>query len=138
MSTTLFVILFSYAHDHHRPPPVSADEWLEANTADTDTFISSSSSSFLPCSYENEKDHVVSAMKQLLAAKAAMYEGSEKEGDCSICLGELGHGSGSGSSVQMLCRLSRCKHVFHLDCIEKWVERDHYTCPLCRNFIFLP
>ncbi|CAN0926998.1 RING-H2 finger protein ATL18 [Linum grandiflorum] len=55
---------------------------------------------------------------------------SDEEDSCSICLAELADTSA--------CRLSRCKHVFHLECIEKWVERDHFTCPLCRNFIFLP
>ncbi|KAK8567281.1 hypothetical protein V6N12_005877 [Hibiscus sabdariffa] len=42
--------------------------------------------------------------------------------DCCICLEELKVGS---DAAQM-----PCAHVFHADCIEKWLYTSHY-CPIC-------
>ncbi|KAK7247069.1 hypothetical protein RIF29_41945 [Crotalaria pallida] len=42
---------------------------------------------------------------------------------CSICLEEFN----GGAEVSSL----PCKHVYHGECITKWLERNH-TCPLCR------
>ncbi|KAJ6905609.1 RING-H2 finger protein ATL18 [Populus alba x Populus x berolinensis] len=52
----------------------------------------------------------------------------EKDVCCSICLMEL-------EKEDEASQLSRCMHVFHMDCIEKWIQRDHFTCPLCRTSI---
>ncbi|KAG6604984.1 RING-H2 finger protein ATL18, partial [Cucurbita argyrosperma subsp. argyrosperma] len=48
---------------------------------------------------------------------------------CSICLMEFARGDS-------VCVLPDCSHVFHFDCIEKWLERNRFTCPLCRCFFF--
>ncbi|GFP94487.1 E3 ubiquitin-protein ligase ring1-like [Phtheirospermum japonicum] len=42
---------------------------------------------------------------------------------CSICLEEIVRG---GEGLFMPC----C-HVFHEDCIKKWLRTSHY-CPVCR------
>lgn len=42
---------------------------------------------------------------------------------CSICLEEILFG--------MTATRMPCSHVFHGDCILKWLKADH-TCPLCR------
>ncbi|KAH0681685.1 hypothetical protein KY285_021937 [Solanum tuberosum] len=42
---------------------------------------------------------------------------------CLVCLDEI------GEETQVL-RLP-CSHMFHGDCITKWLENSHY-CPLCR------
>ncbi|KAJ6937597.1 hypothetical protein NC652_012039 [Populus alba x Populus x berolinensis] len=52
----------------------------------------------------------------------------KKDVSCSICLVEL-------EKEDMVSQLSRCMHVFHTDCIDKWIQRDHFTCPLCRTSI---
>ncbi|KAK8667775.1 hypothetical protein V6N13_105256 [Hibiscus sabdariffa] len=44
--------------------------------------------------------------------------------DCCICLEELKVGS---DAAQM-----PCAHVFHADCIEKWLYTSHY-CPICSD-----
>ena len=46
---------------------------------------------------------------------------------CSICLSEF-------LDDEMVCKLPECNHVFHKDCIQKWLERNH-ICPFCRNDI---
>lgn len=51
------------------------------------------------------------------------------EESCSICLVEF-------DEEDLVSKLSKCGHVFHLDCIESWVNRSQFTCPLCRSFLF--
>jgi len=50
------------------------------------------------------------------------------EDSCSICLMEY-------EKENVVCELPRCKHVFHVECIEGWVERCQFTCPLCRSLL---
>ncbi|KAH8510136.1 hypothetical protein H0E87_007889 [Populus deltoides] len=52
----------------------------------------------------------------------------KKDVSCSICLVEL-------EKEDAVSQLSRCMHVFHMDCIDKWIQRGHFTCPLCRTSI---
>ncbi|KAJ3700188.1 hypothetical protein LUZ61_003893 [Rhynchospora tenuis] len=44
--------------------------------------------------------------------------------DCAVCLTEF-------DDDDMLRLLPACNHVFHLNCIDTWLEY-HVTCPLCR------
>lgn len=48
---------------------------------------------------------------------------------CSICLVEL-------DNDDAVSQIQKCKHVFHMNCIEKWMERGRFTCPLCRSVLF--
>ncbi|KAK4371038.1 hypothetical protein RND71_010513 [Anisodus tanguticus] len=43
--------------------------------------------------------------------------------ECVVCLDEM------GNERQVLCM--PCSHIFHGECITKWLEKSHY-CPLCR------
>nr|XP_016509066.1 PREDICTED: RING-H2 finger protein ATL18-like [Nicotiana tabacum] len=52
----------------------------------------------------------------------------EVEESCSICLMEY-------EKENVVCELPSCKHVFHMECIERWVERGQFTCPLCRSLL---
>lgn len=53
----------------------------------------------------------------------------EKEEICSICLVEY-------EGEDAVSKLGRCGHVFHLNCIEQWILRNQFSCPLCRSFLF--
>lgn len=47
---------------------------------------------------------------------------------CAVCLNQL-------SMQDEVTELRNCCHVFHSECIDRWVDRDHdnhMTCPLCR------
>uniref|UniRef100_A0A7N0VAE1 RING-type domain-containing protein n=1 Tax=Kalanchoe fedtschenkoi TaxID=63787 RepID=A0A7N0VAE1_KALFE len=48
------------------------------------------------------------------------------EEPCAVCLNRL--------EEEDAVRRLRCRHVFHAECIDKWIEYDHehVTCPLCR------
>ncbi|KAL5992264.1 hypothetical protein ACLOJK_013180 [Asimina triloba] len=57
-------------------------------------------------------------------------ESKSKSGACAICLSRFKAGGGEGEVARELY----CKHVFHQDCIRRWVEiNDGATCPLCRT-----
>ncbi|OAY54185.1 E3 ubiquitin-protein ligase ATL4 [Manihot esculenta] len=48
---------------------------------------------------------------------------------CAVCLGQL-------RENDQVRELRNCCHVFHVDCIDRWVDHDddgnHRSCPLCR------
>ncbi|KAL9148482.1 hypothetical protein ABFS82_12G044100 [Erythranthe guttata] len=48
---------------------------------------------------------------------------------CSVCLEDLSGGGDEGEEVLLLSM--PCSHIFHGDCIKKWLRTSHY-CPLCR------
>ena len=49
-----------------------------------------------------------------------------KEGlECAICLSKF-------KDTEFLRLLPKCKHAFHIDCIDNWLGK-HSSCPLCRH-----
>ena len=44
--------------------------------------------------------------------------------ECAICLEK------NGESHR---QINQCKHGFHSQCIEYWVKRGNWNCPLCRT-----
>lgn len=52
------------------------------------------------------------------------YSKECKEDLCAVCLGEFK----VGERVRVL---TECAHIFHVSCINKWLE-NHSNCPLCR------
>lgn len=49
---------------------------------------------------------------------------SEAEADCVVCLNLLEE----GDHVRRLA----CRHVFHRDCFDGWLNQLNFSCPLCR------
>ncbi|KAK7305965.1 hypothetical protein VNO77_43878 [Canavalia gladiata] len=50
---------------------------------------------------------------------------AEHEAECRVCLSEFKE----GEKVRNL----KCKHTFHRDCLDKWLQEYWATCPLCRK-----
>lgn len=49
----------------------------------------------------------------------------QKDGlECAVCLTRY-------ESVEVLRLLPKCKHAFHVECVDTWLDA-HSTCPLCR------
>lgn len=45
---------------------------------------------------------------------------------CAVCLGDI-------TEEVKVYDLPQCEHIFHSDCLDRWVSHKHYTCPLCRT-----
>ncbi|KAJ1394141.1 Zinc finger, RING-type [Sesbania bispinosa] len=48
----------------------------------------------------------------------------EEQVECTVCLSEFEE----GDKVRKL----KCKHTFHRDCLDTWLQEYWATCPLCR------
>ncbi|CAL5367587.1 unnamed protein product [Camellia sinensis] len=45
---------------------------------------------------------------------------------CAVCLYEFD----GGDEIR---RLTNCRHIFHRSCLDRWMDHDQRTCPLCRT-----
>lgn len=45
---------------------------------------------------------------------------------CAVCLYEFE----GGEEIRWL---TNCKHIFHRSCLDRWMDHDQKTCPLCRT-----
>lgn len=64
-----------------------------------------------------------------LDVPVSQYEkkvGGDEEEMCSICLVEL-------EEEDWVNKLPKCGHLFHAECLDRWLDRCHFTCPLCRS-----
>ncbi|XP_061350700.1 E3 ubiquitin-protein ligase ATL42-like [Gastrolobium bilobum] len=59
--------------------------------------------------------------------KFSSLKGSKHGLECIVCLSQF-------EDTETLRLLPKCKHAFHMNCIDKWLE-NHSSCPLCRNSI---
>ncbi|MBA0708331.1 hypothetical protein Golax_023465 [Gossypium laxum] len=76
----------------------------------------------ITCELESINDMVAaneSSIKEMI--ERVKVEAGEE--DCMICLEEL--------KVGFEASRMPCSHVFHGDCMEKWLKQSHY-CPICR------
>ncbi|KAI4337494.1 hypothetical protein L6164_015903 [Bauhinia variegata] len=51
-------------------------------------------------------------------------KGSKQGLECVVCLSKF-------EDAELIRLLPKCKHAFHMSCIDKWLE-GHTSCPLCR------
>uniref|UniRef100_A0ACD6A3X5 Uncharacterized protein n=1 Tax=Avena sativa TaxID=4498 RepID=A0ACD6A3X5_AVESA len=54
----------------------------------------------------------------------AALRGARQGLECAVCLAQF-------ADADMLRLLPRCRHAFHLDCVDRWL-RSRASCPLCR------
>lgn len=45
---------------------------------------------------------------------------------CAVCLNEF-------ERSDEIRQLKNCCHIFHKNCLDKWLDHDQKTCPLCRS-----
>ncbi|KAI3716754.1 hypothetical protein L1987_67860 [Smallanthus sonchifolius] len=45
---------------------------------------------------------------------------------CAVCLYEF-------DASDEIRRLTNCRHIFHRCCLDRWMDHDQKTCPLCRT-----
>lgn len=56
--------------------------------------------------------------------KFSSLKGSREGLECAVCLSKF-------EDIEVLRLLPKCKHAFHIGCIDHWLEK-HSSCPLCR------
>ena len=71
----------------------------------------------------------INRLKCHIAKKGTVKPINEKAvgSDCSICFDTI-----TDKDVLSQC-IKTCKNYFHQDCIKRWLETGHDTCPLCRS-----
>ncbi|KAF8033359.1 hypothetical protein BT93_D2077 [Corymbia citriodora subsp. variegata] len=52
-----------------------------------------------------------------------------REKVCAVCLSGI-------EGRHEVRELLNCSHVFHRECLDRWVEENQVTCPLCRCLLF--
>ncbi|GAV79472.1 zf-RING_2 domain-containing protein [Cephalotus follicularis] len=52
--------------------------------------------------------------------------GGDPPESCAVCLYEFE----GGEEIRWL---RNCKHIFHRACLDRWMDHDQTTCPLCRT-----
>ncbi|XP_009785883.1 E3 ubiquitin-protein ligase ATL42-like [Nicotiana tabacum] len=77
--------------------------------------------SVLSCSSGIDK----TVVESLPFFRFSFIRGSKQGLECVVCLSKF-------EDIEILRLLPKCKHAFHIDCIDKWLEK-HSTCPLCRH-----
>ena len=84
-----------------------------------------------------EENIVISHHNIINNTKIKLYSSNngedQEEGDvedipkCSICLENI-------EDNQIIREITKCKHIFHVDCADKWFE-NNIKCPNCRQDI---
>ncbi|KAK8906820.1 hypothetical protein QC760_005388 [Botrytis cinerea] len=64
---------------------------------------------------------------QLTRVNVSSLPGDQRT--CAICQDNLGAGE-NGEPVK-----TACNHVFDRECVQRWLDADHTTCPICREEI---
>ncbi|KAL5727285.1 hypothetical protein ACHQM5_000500 [Ranunculus cassubicifolius] len=49
-----------------------------------------------------------------------------QDDSCAVCLYEF-------QGKEEIRRLTNCRHIFHRICLDRWMDHDQKTCPLCRT-----
>ncbi|KAL2902575.1 E3 ubiquitin-protein ligase RHA1B [Bienertia sinuspersici] len=57
---------------------------------------------------------------------AEIATGSRQPEQCAVCLNEF-------RNHEEIRRLTNCRHIFHRVCVDRWMDHDQITCPLCRT-----
>ncbi|KAM7531323.1 hypothetical protein LguiB_034733 [Lonicera macranthoides] len=65
-------------------------------------------------------------IRELLPVVIFSELGVESPESCAVCLYEFD----GGDEIR---RLSNCRHIFHRSCLDRWMDHDQKTCPLCRT-----
>ncbi|KAI4368014.1 hypothetical protein MLD38_016627 [Melastoma candidum] len=75
-------------------------------------------------------DYVERRRRRLAQGEGGWEAGEDPSGCCAVCLGTIEWGD-------VIREPSNCDHVFHRDCLDRWIGEHRVTCPLCRC-IMLP
>ncbi|KAF0927867.1 hypothetical protein E2562_036790 [Oryza meyeriana var. granulata] len=106
--TFLLLMYAKFCHPSSSPAP--------AATAPADT---------VPAAAVTGSDGVAKpVIESLPFFRFAALRGARQGLECAVCLARF-------DDADLLRLLPRCRHAFHLDCVDRWLE-SKASCPLCR------
>jgi hypothetical protein len=99
-----------------RPPPEAQQQSLPGSNSDGEAPE--------PCMAQEPGE---AAAQPLPAQEGALRAARTCSGGgtCSVCLAEF-------EEADVVKRLP-CSHIFHAECLDEWLSRDHVSCPYCRR-----
>ncbi|KAG0493678.1 hypothetical protein HPP92_004672 [Vanilla planifolia] len=72
------------------------------------------------------------SIKSLLpVVEFARLAGGSSPEVCVVCLAGF-------TAADEVRQLGNCRHAFHKPCIDRWIDADGFTCPLCRSSLLPP
>uniref|UniRef100_A0A7N0T9J1 RING-type domain-containing protein n=1 Tax=Kalanchoe fedtschenkoi TaxID=63787 RepID=A0A7N0T9J1_KALFE len=89
------------------------------------TTPSSSSTALLPPASSAAFFNLIESKVPSTLYKLRPLAPDSSESSCSVCLSKFEE----GDQIRRL----KCKHTFHKDCLDRWLEQEFATCPLCRR-----
>lgn len=118
-SLTFLILLYA---KHCKRPPVSVYGAQDTEVINPAPLTHLGPATFIFADRDSGLDKaVVEALPMFsFSALKGMKEGLE----CAVCLSRY-------ENPEILRLLPKCKHAFHLDCVDVWLT-SHSTCPLCR------
>lgn len=100
--------------DYYSPQPDNVLEWIRSIL----NVIMSKSVKEIKSGLQEIQDLSVTMSSLMVHQNFANYYGQ-----CTICLDDMWD---KGSAV------TKCGHIFHRTCIDKWLEQKQKNCPMCR------
>ncbi|KAJ8632466.1 hypothetical protein MRB53_025802 [Persea americana] len=76
-------------------------------------------------SYESSSPITPELVKKSLPV-VDFTDDDDVESICAVCFSRLQMG-------HEIRELWNCSHVFHVGCLDKWVDQGHMTCPVCKS-----
>ncbi|KAK6936608.1 Zinc finger, RING-type [Dillenia turbinata] len=78
---------------------------------------------------ESVKDCLVVKEFGCLDPKLVGKDAESEETVCGVCLNCI-------DAEDKVGELGNCRHLFHRECLDAWIDRGWLTCPYCRTKLF--
>lgn len=132
-ATLLFISALSYLGLYKPPPEETPDS--TANSNNYILILDGSSPSLVPIPVQVVTAAIKNRVPVLRFRDFILHhkhgEESEQLKVCTICL-ECIDGN---HEIRELCN---CRHLFHRECLDTWIDEGQVSCPLCRSMLLPP
>jgi len=73
--------------------------------------------------------HILREKLPAVAEYGSLRADGHEDITCAVCLTDF-------QATDRIRRVAKCGHVFHMECLDKWIGYQRCTCPLCRSPTF--
>ncbi|XP_076956030.1 E3 ubiquitin-protein ligase RHA2B-like [Bidens hawaiensis] len=73
----------------------------------------------------HQSDDVTTLILNRIPSYKYSSDPADSDSDCIVCLNRFNN----GEHVRKL----PCRHVFHKECVDGWIDHRNFNCPLCRS-----